>query len=113
MENVNTCSEQLINPNVLHIQYKFKNNRVENSHQLTRERERRMRGFKPAGLAQRFLANFGAISSFFKVGRHLRSAKNYRGLMCKRFAQWTEVVRLAGRCISMKFHKRTNFFVSF
>ena len=74
MENVNTCGKQLINPNVLHIQYKFKNNRAENSYQLTRERERRMRGFKPAGLAQRFLANFGAISSFFKVGRHLRAA---------------------------------------
>ena len=83
-------------PNVRHIQDKGKNNRAENSHQPTRERERRMRGFKSAGHAQRFLASFGTISSFFKVGRHLLAAKNYRELMSKRFAQWAEVVESAG-----------------
>ena len=45
-------------PNVRHIQDKRANNRAENSHQPTRERERRMRGFKSAGHAQRFLATF-------------------------------------------------------
>ena len=76
-----------IRPDVIHIQDKGKNNRAENSHQPTRERERRMRGFKSAGHGQRFLASFGKISSFFKEGRHLLKAMNYRELLCKRFTQ--------------------------
>jgi putative transposase len=56
-------------PDVLHIHDKRANNRAENSHQPTRERERRMRGFKSAGHAQRFLATFGVIASFFRPGR--------------------------------------------
>ena len=83
-------------PNVLHIQDKGKNNRAENSHQPTRERERRMRGFKSAGHAQRFLASFGTISSFFKVGRHLLAAKNYGELLSKRFTEWTDIVESRG-----------------
>ena len=79
-------------PNVLHIQGKRANNRAENSHQPTRERERRMRGFKSPGHAQRFLATFGVIASFFRPGRHLLAARNYREVMRRRFAQWTEVI---------------------
>ena len=90
------AAKEEILPDTRHIQDKGKNNRAENSHQPTRERERRMRGFKSAGHAQRFLASFGTISSFFKVGRHLLAAKNYRELMSKRFNQWTEIVE-AGR----------------
>ena len=44
---------------VEHIQDKRANNRAENSHQPTRERERRMRGFKSAGHAQLFLRPLG------------------------------------------------------
>lgn|GEM_PF-779281 len=51
-----------------------------------------MRGFKSAGHAQRFLSSFGVISSFFRPGRHLLSAKNYREIMCHRFVQWGAVV---------------------
>lgn len=79
-------------PDVEHIQDKRSNNRAENSHQPTRERERRMRGFKSAGQAQRFLASFGVITSFFRPGRHLLAARNYREIMYRRFTQWTEVV---------------------
>jgi len=78
-------------PDVEHIQDKRSNNRAENSHQPTRERERRMRGFKSAGQAQRFLASFGVIASFFRPGRHLLAAKNYREIMYRRFMQWTEI----------------------
>ena len=45
-----------------HRQHKGLNNRAENSHQPTRERERRMRRFKSPEQAQRFLAPFGLIS---------------------------------------------------
>src|ERR1700680_4659338 len=79
-------------PNVLHIHDTRANNRAENSHQPTRERERRMRGFKSAGHAQRFLATFGVIASFFRPGRHLLAAQDYREVMRRRFTQWSEVV---------------------
>src|SRR5438046_2540309 len=79
-------------PHVRHLQDKRANNRAENSHQPTRERERRMRGFKSAGHAQRFLSTFGVIASFFRPGRHLLAARNYREVMRRRFTQWSEVI---------------------
>lgn len=81
-----------IMPMVKHVQDKGANNRAENSHQPTRERERRMRGFKSNGHAQRFLSTFGTIASFFRSGRHLLATKNYREIMRRRFASWTEVI---------------------
>ena len=51
-------------PSVEHPQQGRLNNRAENSHQPTRKRERRMRGFKSPGHAQRFLSTFGLIASF-------------------------------------------------
>jgi putative transposase len=49
-------------PNTVHRRDKGLNNRAENSPQSTRERERRMRGFKSAGHAQRFLSIFGLVA---------------------------------------------------
>ena len=81
-------------PSVDHQRAKYQNNRAENSHQPTRERERRMRGFKSAGHAQRFLSAFGTIASFFKPGRHLFRAVNYREIMRRRFVQWFEIAEI-------------------
>src|SRR6202023_2737718 len=39
-------------------------------------RERRMRGFKSPGHAQRFLSTFGVIASFFGPGPHLLAVPN-------------------------------------
>lgn len=82
-------------PSVEHRRGKWLNNRAENSHQPTRERERRMRRFKSAGHAQRFLSTFGMIASFFRPGRHLLAAKNYREVMRRRFAHWREFAGLS------------------
>jgi len=41
------------------------NNRAENSHQPTRERQRRMRGFRRSERTQAFLSNFGPIRQQF------------------------------------------------
>jgi putative transposase len=79
---------------VEHCQDKWKNNRVENSHQPTRLRERVLRRFKSAGHAQRFLSAFGIIGSHFRVGRHHYRAHNYREVRNSRFAVWQEVVGL-------------------
>jgi len=43
---------------VEHRQHRYVHNRAEHSHQLTRQRERRMQGFKSPGQAQRFLAAY-------------------------------------------------------
>lgn len=45
---------------VEHRQSKYLNNRAENSHQPTRQRERPMKGFRSIGAAQRFLSAFRA-----------------------------------------------------
>jgi putative transposase len=79
-------------PSVEHRQDKWQNNRAENSHQPTRLRERVMRRFKSVGQAQRFLSAFGIISSHFRVGRHLFTARSYRAVMKTRFAVWEEVI---------------------
>jgi putative transposase len=86
------AAKKEITASVLHRQDKGLNNRAENSHQPTRERERRMRGFKSAKHAQQFLAIFSVIGTFFRVERHLLRARNYRELMQRRFSDWREVV---------------------
>ena len=46
------------------------NNRAENSHQPTRERERRMKGFRSPFLTQAFLSSFGPIRQHFAIHCH-------------------------------------------
>ena len=64
------AKEEVI-PGVQHRQDKAINNRAENSHRPTRERERRMRGFKSPKHAQQFLSIFSVIGTFFRVDMHL------------------------------------------
>ncbi|CAL9332749.1 IS6 family transposase ISRH1 [Streptomyces sp. enrichment culture] len=51
---------------VEHRSHKGLNNRVENSHQPTRQRERVMKGFRSVGGAQRFLSAFSGIPPHFR-----------------------------------------------
>ena len=76
---------------VEHRQNRYLNNRCENSHRPTRQRERRMQGFKSPGHAQRFLSTYGPIAQHFRPRRHLLSAANYRQEMRKRFESWAEI----------------------
>src|SRR6478736_2025016 len=78
-------------PSVEHRRHKGLNNRAENSHQPTRERERRMRRFKDPGHAQRFLAAYGTIASHFRPRRHRLTAAAYRETRQERFATWRAV----------------------
>ena len=80
---------------VEHRQSNYLNNRAENSHQPTRQRERAMKGFRSPGRAQRFLACFSLISPHFRPRRHLLSATEYRTEMRHRFRVWNEVTGLA------------------
>ena len=81
-------------PSVEHRQHRYVNNRAENSHQPTRQRERRMQRFKSPGHAQRFLAASGPIAHHFRPRRHLLSAPVYRQEMQQRFDTWWTITGL-------------------
>jgi putative transposase len=81
-------------PSVEHRQHRYLNNRAENSHQSTRQRERRMQRFKSPGHAQRFLSAYGPIAQYFRPRRHRFSAPEYRQEMSKRFDTWREITCL-------------------
>jgi putative transposase len=70
------------------------NNRAENSHQATRERERRMRGFRNLKRTQQFLSCFGPIRQHFALKRHLLSASLYRKQLAARFVAWREFAEI-------------------
>jgi putative transposase len=76
---------------VEHRRSRYLNNRAENSHQPTRQRERAMKRFKSLRHAQRFLSAFSGISAHFRPRRHLLSATEWRTEMTDRFAVWRQV----------------------
>ncbi|WP_429574375.1 IS6 family transposase [Paraburkholderia sp. UCT70] len=71
------------------------NNWAENSHQPTRERERRMRGFRDPKRTQDFLSSFGLIRQHFALKRHLLRASLYRKQLAARFAAWHAFTELS------------------
>ena len=80
------------------------NNRAENSHQPTRERERRIpqgdflrgvRGFRDLKRTQQFLSCFGPIRQHFALKRHLLRASLYRKQLAARFVAWREFAGIA------------------
>ncbi|SBW17863.1 hypothetical protein FDG2_0404 [Candidatus Protofrankia californiensis] len=64
---------------------KYLNNRAENSHQPTRQREHARKGFRSPGAAQTFLSVFSAISPHFRPRRHRLTATDYRTEMTRPF----------------------------
>ena len=90
-------------PELAHVRHVFVkasarvNNRAENSHQPTRERERRMRGFRDPERTQVFLSSFGPIRQHFALKRHLLRPSLHRKQLSARFADWhrfTEVTQV-------------------
>jgi putative transposase len=88
------AAKREILPGVEHRQSRYLNNQCENSHRPTRQRERRMQGFKFPGHTQRFLSAYGPISQHFRPRRHLLRAGEYRRIMAERFEVWQEVTGL-------------------
>jgi putative transposase len=85
------AAKREILPSVEHRQHRYLNNRAENSHQPTRQRERRMQGFKSPGQAQRFLAAYGPIAQHFRPRRHRLSAPAYRQELRQRCDTWHDI----------------------
>ncbi|MER6114087.1 IS6 family transposase [Streptomyces hirsutus] len=84
-------------PSVKHRSHKGLNNRAENSHRPTRQRERAMKGFRNVGGAQRLLSAFSGISPHFRPRRHLMTAPDHRAEMTIRFAIWDQATGAASR----------------
>ncbi len=88
------AAKKEVMPSVEHRKHKRLNNRAENSHQPTRQRERTMRRFKSPGHAQRFLAAFGPIREHCCPRRLRLKAEEYRRERARRFQVWNEVSSL-------------------
>jgi putative transposase len=84
-------------PRVEHRRHKGLNNRAENSHLPTRQRERRMQRFKSSEQAQRFLEPFTAVCNHFRPRRHRLTASAYRQLMDEQRQTWREVAAVTAR----------------
>jgi putative transposase len=89
------AAKQEILPSIEHRQHRYLNNRAENSHQPTRQRERCMQGFKSPGHAQRFLSAHGPTASHFRPRRHRLPARAYHQEMTRRFHIWREITGTA------------------
>ena len=79
-------------PEDIHDTSQYANNRVEQSHEPTRVRERGMRKFKSVDQAQMFLSTHAAGHNLFNLGRHLVSATHYRNLMIGAYREWSLAV---------------------
>jgi putative transposase len=88
------AAKREILPGVEHLQHRYLNNRAENSHQPTRQRERRMQGFKSPGQAQRFLAAYGPIAQHFRPRRHRFAASASRQELRQRCDIWQDITSL-------------------
>jgi len=87
-----TVAHREIISEAIHMTDRYANNRVEQSHEATRVRERGMRKFKSMMQAQRFLGAHAAIQNLFNLGRHLVRAEHYRSLRIRALAEWSKVV---------------------
>ncbi len=72
-----------------------KYNRVENSHLPVRQQERRMKRFKSAESAQRFLSIHAAIYNTFNIQRHLISRHTMRRFRGEAMSVWQTVTAAA------------------
>jgi len=79
-------------PEAIHDTSQYANNRVEQSHEPTRVRERVMRRFKSIGQTQTFVTAHAAVHNLFNLGRHLVSANHHRNLRMSAFKEWSFAV---------------------
>jgi putative transposase len=78
-------------PRTRHVKGKWLNNRVENSHIIVRERERKMKKFKSERQAQTFLDRYEFIRTYLKPKQHLMTSSSYRNSMKYRLRIWENI----------------------
>ena len=78
-------------PDTKHIKGKWLNNRVENSHIIIREREKKLKKFKSTEQAQTFLDRFEFIRGYLKTKQHLMTSPSYRNSVIYRLRIWDAI----------------------
>lgn len=61
-------------PDAIHVTDQYANNRAEQLHEVTRARERGVRGFRSMAQAQRFVTVHAAVHNLLNLGSHLVNA---------------------------------------
>ena len=79
-------------PEAIHVTDRYANNRIEQSHEAIRVRERGMRKLESKVQAQRFLDALAIVQNLFNLGRHLVRAEHHRNLGASAFEEWHRVV---------------------
>ncbi|KLK94602.1 transposase [Microvirga vignae] len=88
------AAKREIMPSVEHRRHRGSNNRVENSHQPTRRRERTMKRFKSAWQAQRFLSVHEQVANLFRRPANTNAA-DYCTSRAQAFVVWAEATGIA------------------
>jgi putative transposase len=70
---------------------RWENNRIENSHQPFRRRERAMRRFRRMHSLQRFVSVHSSISNLFNSDRSLSSRSVYKAARTAALAEWRQL----------------------
>ena len=89
------AAKREIMPGVEHRQHKGLNNRAENSHQPTRQRERIMKRYKSPRQVQRFLSTHDQLANIFPRRRNQDTAANLHSARRQAFATWADVTGIA------------------
>lgn len=84
-------------PSAEHRSHKGLNNRAENSHQPTRQRERAMKGFRSVGGAQWFLSAFSGISPPLPAPTPPDDRIRTPTELTIRFTTWEQITGVTGR----------------
>jgi putative transposase len=87
------AAKREIMPDVEHRQHRGLNNRAENSHQPTRQREPIMKRFKSAGQAQRLLSVHDQVANLFHHPANSNAAER-RQVRSQALIAWAEVTRI-------------------
>lgn len=74
--------------------HKGLNNRAENSHQPTRQRERVMKKFKSPGHLQRFLSIHDPIANLFHFPRHEMPSTDFREMRSLAIQTWRDIAQV-------------------
>jgi putative transposase len=88
------AAKREIMPSVEHRSHKGLNNRSENSHQPTRQRERGMKTFKSPGHLQRFLSIHDPIANLFHLPRHEMPSTDFREMRSLVMQIWREIAQV-------------------
>lgn len=88
------AAKREVMPSVEHRSHKGLNNRAENSHQPTRQRERMMKKFKSPGQLQRFLSIHDPIANLFHLPRHEMPSTKFREMRSRAIQTWRDIAQV-------------------